>query len=118
MGRRSIAEKICLDIDTSDPRRKNLKLVIYDFASEKIPSKFFDNLKRVFGLMQDGWMLQYSAVAAERMSTVLAVAELARHYGCKSVRVYVVEEWRKKYRGQVPPKFNRARKSAADAGLN
>lgn len=92
MGRRSIAEKVCLNIDTNDPRPKKLKLVIYDFAGEKIPSKFFDNLKRVFGLMQDGWMLQYSAIAAKHMSTALAVAELARHYLCRSVRVYAVEE--------------------------
>lgn len=83
---------MCLDIDISDPRPKKLKLVIYDFTGEKIPSKFFDNLKRVFGLMHDGWMLQYSAIVTERMSTALAVAELARHYRCRSVRVYAVEE--------------------------
>ena len=92
MGRRSIAEKVCSSMEKSDPRPERLKLVIYDFAGERIPSKFFDNLKRVFGIMQDGWMLQYSAIAARHLSTVLAVAELARHYRCRSVRVYAVEE--------------------------
>ena len=92
MGRRSIAEKVCSGIDKSDPRPRKLKLVIYDFAGESIPPRFFDNLKRVFGLMHDGWMLQYSAVESRRTSTALAVAELARHYKCKSVRVYAVEE--------------------------
>jgi len=92
MGRRSIAEKVCSGIEKNDPRPRKLKLVIYDFAGERIPPKFFDNLKRVFRLMQDGWMLQYSAIIARHTPTVLAVAELARHYGCRSVRVYAVEE--------------------------
>ncbi len=51
MGRRSIAEKVCSGIEKSDPRPRKLKRVIYDFAGERIPPKFFDNLKRVFRLM-------------------------------------------------------------------
>ena len=92
MGKRSVAEKICADMEKADPRPRAQKLVIYDFAGKKIPSRFFDNLKRVFRLMHDGWMLQYSVIAARRMQTALAVVELVKYYGCKNARVYAVEE--------------------------
>jgi hypothetical protein len=76
----------------SDPRSEKLKLIIYDFTGGKIQSKFFDNLKRIFAFMKDGRMLQYSAIVAERMSTANTVAEPARRYGCRNIRVYAVEE--------------------------
>lgn len=92
MGRRSIAEKVCSEVQMHDKMSSKLKLVIYDFAGERIPPRFFDNLKRVFRIMRDGWMLQYSAVAAKCLPTAMAVAKIAKHYGYRSVRVYAVEE--------------------------
>jgi hypothetical protein len=92
MGRKSIAEKLCAQVEKIDPRPRKRKLVIYDFAGTKIPSKFFDNLKRVFELTQDGRMLQYSAVITDHMHTALVVMELAKHYGCRAARIYAVEE--------------------------
>ncbi len=92
MGRRSTADKICLTVEKVDPKPRKLKLIIYDFKGKKIPPKFFDNLKRIFKLMQDGWMLQYSVIATKRMATAMAVMELAKYYGCKNAKIYAIEE--------------------------
>ena len=92
MGRRSTADKICSTVEKIDPRPRKLKLIFYDFKGKKIPPKFFDNLKRIFKLMQDGWMLQYSVVATKRMATAVAVMELAKYYGCKNAKIYAAEE--------------------------
>lgn len=93
MGRKSIAEKILERYEAEnvdDPRLGLEKLVVYDFEGRRIAKEFFLNLRRLLQKV-GGFRVQYSVVSVRDMRGAKAVEELARHYGCKDVRIYAAE---------------------------
>lgn len=91
-GRKSLAETVYAEVEEDDPMPGRNKLVLYDFEGTKIPKKFYLNIRRLFELAHDGFMVQYSAAVVEQMRTARAIKELAQRCGRARVRIYAVEE--------------------------
>ncbi|MDI6883678.1 MAG: hypothetical protein QMD00_00830 [Hadesarchaea archaeon] len=92
MSRKSLAELVYENVEEDDPRPSMLKLVIYDFDGNRIPRKFYFNLRELLKLAGDGFAIQYSVILTEGMKAARAVKELAQTCWCKKVRIYAVEE--------------------------
>jgi len=91
MGRKSIAEKLIEELPEQDIFDK-LYLVLYDFTKTRAPVDFYNNLKRVTEITEDGsTLVQLSAFRTTSMKAAIAVSRLAERYGA-DVQLYEVTE--------------------------
>ncbi|OYT28971.1 MAG: hypothetical protein DRJ32_02570 [Thermoprotei archaeon] len=98
MPRKSLIDKILASKGylkgTIEKHSKSRFLVVYDFSvksSRKISHRFYRNLKILSEKTDDVIYVQKSVIECSRLSTAIAVVELAKHYGAK-VNVYRVIE--------------------------
>jgi len=77
MGRRSIAEKPYHRHQHEEPCPSTW-LVVYDFT--KPPTRFWDNLKRLQEMTDEGALVQYSVFLTRDMRGALAAVDLVKHY--------------------------------------
>jgi len=94
MPRKSLAEIVLSEYRRIEEEAGEKYLVVYDFKltlRRSIPEKFYRNLSRImkWGRCE---FVQKSVLLCEGLSTALAVAKLARHYGAevKVFRVYPI----------------------------
>jgi len=62
---------------------KGTWLVIYDFKGVKPSPRFWGNLKRLMGLIEDGSMVQYSVFRTRSRRGAVVAVMLAEHYGAQ-----------------------------------
>ena len=79
MGRRSIAEKL---FERHEKKEKggSTWLVVYDFTRSRPPTRFWDNLKRLQDMTDEGSLIQYSVFMTRDMRGALAAVDLVKHY--------------------------------------
>jgi len=91
MGRKTIAEKLLGELPEADSFDKTM-LVLYDFSKRKATGDFYNNLKRITELTEDGSSLvQYSAYRTTSCKAAIAVGQLAKRYGAETVLYEVTE---------------------------
>jgi len=79
MGRRSIAEKL-FERHEKKEKGNSTWLVVYDFTRSRPPTKFWDNLKRLQDMTNEGTLVQYSVFMTHDMRGALAAVDLVKHY--------------------------------------
>ena len=93
MPRRSIAEIVIRKVGEND--KISRYIVAYDFEVSnrgRIPSRFYENLKRILESFNDGNMIQRSVIICRKLRSAMAIAELVKYYG-GNVKIFrVVDE--------------------------
>ena len=79
MGRRSIAD-ILFERHEKKEKGDSTCLVVYDFTRSRPPTKFWDNLKRLQDMTNEGTLVQYSVFMTHDMRGALAAVDLVKHY--------------------------------------
>jgi len=91
MGRKSIAEKLLEGLPKADSFDRTF-LVLYDFTETRAPVDFYNNMKRVTELTEDGsTLVQYSAYRTTSMKAAITVGRLAERYGAETDLYEVTE---------------------------
>ena len=79
MGRKSLAQQIFEEYKKEEPGEETW-LIIYDFPGIKPTGKFYDNLKRIKSLANDGQLVQYSVYMTRDQRAAKATRDLVKHY--------------------------------------
>ena len=79
MGRKSIAEKMYQRHEHKE-KGESMWLVVYDFTRSKPPTKFWDNLKRLQDMTDEGSLVQYSVFMTRDKRGAHAAVDLVKHY--------------------------------------
>jgi len=79
MGRKSLAHQIFEEYKKEKPG-EDTWLIIYDFPGIKPTGKFYDNLKRIKSLANDGQLVQYSVYMTRDQRAAKATRDLVKHY--------------------------------------
>ena len=85
MGRKSLAEKIYMQVEEDYEEDRGTWLVLYDFKGIKANSKFWINIKRVENLVDGGSLIQYSVFTTASKRGAITVLRLAKHYGAETI---------------------------------
>ena len=85
MGRKSLAEKIYMQVEEDYEEDRETWLVLYDFKGIKANSKFWINIKRVENLVDGGSLIQYSVFTTVSKRGAITVLRLAKHYGAETI---------------------------------
>ena len=85
MGRKSLAEKIYMQVEEDYEEDRGTWLVLYDFKGIKANSKFWINIKRVENLVDGGSLIQYSVFTTASKRGAITVLRLAEHYGAETI---------------------------------
>ena len=79
MGRRSIAKKL-YEAHVDKEKGDSTWLVVYNFTRSRPPTKFWDNLKRLQDMTDEGSLIQYSVFMTRDTRGALAAVDLVKHY--------------------------------------